>query len=87
MRMSTVRKIEAGTAGWLGLAAAVVAWDLLAPETLSSAFRRSRTGPVRRVVIGAAWAVLTAHLFEVFPPEHDPLHIFMTHGRLVVRRG
>jgi hypothetical protein len=36
----TVRRIS-GTWGWVGLLAYVIAWDSLAPETLSSAYWRA----------------------------------------------
>jgi len=64
----------AGTIGWAALAAAVLAWDLLAPETLSDAFGRGCASQPRRAITIGAWVILTAHLFDVLPERADPLH-------------
>ena len=66
-----------GSAAWLVLAAAIVAWDLAAADeqTLSETFRRCEDAPAARAVVVAAWAVLTAHLFGVMPRRADPLHV------------
>lgn len=69
---------RAGTAGWVALGAGVVAWDVLAPETLSDAFGRGcATRPGKAVTI-MGWAVLTAHLFDVLPKRVDPLYRLCT---------
>src|SRR5437870_737993 len=59
--------------GWGVLAAFVVAWDVKAPETLSSGFNRHRKHPL--VVIG--WLTLTSHLFGLIPPRCDPFLCFL----------
>lgn len=66
-------KLRPSTKGWLGLAAYVVVWDLLAEETLSSGFADAWRHPVRRWPLVAAWAFITAHLFVVLPERIDPL--------------
>ena len=66
-------KINSGTTGWIALAVGVVVWDLTAGETLTGAFRRSHDSPVSRVVVMAAWGVLTGHLFSIIPARLDPL--------------
>lgn len=66
-------KLRTSTKGWLGLAAYVAAWDLLAPETLSVGFADAVHHPRRRWQVLAAWAFITAHLFCVLPPQVDPL--------------
>lgn len=66
---------RSGGAGWLIVAGVVVAWDMVAPETMSSAFRRATATPRGRVAVAAAWGLLTAHLFETIPRRHDPLQL------------
>jgi hypothetical protein len=50
--------------GW----ALVVGYEVYAVarrrETMSAAFRRGRSRPLRRAAMVAAWTVLTVHLFE-----------------------
>lgn len=67
--------VKSGGFGWLALAAGVVTWDILAPETLSDAFRRAHSHPVSAIMVGASWGVLTAHLFGVIPENADPIHV------------
>ena len=66
-----------GGMGWLVLAGAVLVWDALAPETLSAAFRRATDTPGSMAVTVAAWALVTAHLFQVLPSRADPLEIVL----------
>ena len=77
-------KINSGTTGWIALAAGVVVWDLTAGETLTGAFRRSHDSPVSRVVVMAAWGVLTGHLFSIIPARLDPLDF--SHYQVLMRR-
>ena len=63
---------RAGTWGWVALAAGVLAWDLLAHETLTAAFRRAHGHPASLVAVGVAWGLLTGHLFGVLG-DADPL--------------
>jgi len=50
------------------IATVVVAWDILAAETLSASFVRHRS-PATIL----AWTGLTAHLFGIVPQQYDPL--------------
>lgn len=58
-----------GAKGWCLIAGVVLAWDVLAGETLSCAFLRHRSHPLTVL----AWGGLTAHLFGVIPRRYDPL--------------
>lgn len=66
---------RSGNLGWVMIAAGVAAWDFLAEETLSDAFRRARSHPASAVAVGACWGILTAHLFGLIPPQADPIHV------------
>ena len=67
---------KAGMWGWAGLAAGVIAWDLLAPETLSHAFRRGVENPHTRALVLGGLAITAAHLVgNVIPEQLDPYHI------------
>src|ERR1019366_8875576 len=85
MGMSSLHldKTKMGTLGWVALAAGVITWDLCAEETLTGAFRRSHDSPVARVVVMAAWGVLTGHLFSIIPARLDPLDF--THYTVIAR--
>jgi hypothetical protein len=76
-----------GGTGWLWLVAAILTWDLLAEEdqTLSDAFRRTKSRPARAVAAGTAWGLLTAHLWGVLPSRADPFHVIHV-VRCAVRR-
>jgi len=63
---------HAGTLGWVGLAAGVVAFDVLAPETLSHAVDRALERPYGRYAAIGAIAVTAAHLLNVIPKGYDP---------------
>lgn len=66
---------HAGTIGWGLLAGGIVAFDVLSPETLSSAFDRALEHPVGKYIAIGAVAIVGAHLLNVF--EHfdvpDPI--------------
>lgn len=78
---------KGGGAGWLALGVLVVAWDLIAPETLSEAFRRARSGRIGSAVVVVVWASLTGHLFHVIPDRADPFVALCVSGRKAVKRG
>jgi hypothetical protein len=78
---------KGGGAGWLVIAALVVAWDTIAPETLSAAFRRARSGPIGATIVVMGWACVTGHLFHVIPDRADPIAALCTTGRRAVKRG
>jgi len=78
---------KGGGAGWLAIGVLVVAWDLIAPETLSQAFRRARSGRIGSAVVVVVWASLTGHLFHVIPDRADPFVALCVSGRKAVKRG
>lgn len=61
-----------GIYGWVCLGAFVAGWDALAPETLSSAFRRGLENPRTRYLVLGAWAITSAHLLGLLPDNIDP---------------
>jgi DNA polymerase III psi subunit len=69
---------KVGTVGWGLLTAGVIAWDLLAPETLSGAVDRAlEHNRMKYVAIGAV-AITAAHLLNGFErlgiEALDPFH-------------
>ena len=78
---------KGGGAGWLAIGVLVVTWDLIAPETLSEAFRRARSSPIGSTVVVVVWASLTGHLFHVIPDRADPFVALCISGRKAVKRG
>jgi hypothetical protein len=68
---------RSGLTGWGLVGAAVVLWDVTAPEgeLLTDRFRAGCRHPGRLVLVGAGWAVLTAHLFGVLPERWDPIRV------------
>lgn len=66
-----------GKYGWLGLACFVAAWDMYAPQSLTSAFREAATSEhylIRAAALGGL-AVTAAHLLDVLPHEYDPFYL------------
>ncbi len=63
-----------GTFGWVLLAAGVLVWDLVAPETLTDAFYRAHQHPASKIAVTGVWTMLTLHLFNKLPRRADPLH-------------
>ena len=69
---------KGGGYGWIAVAGLVTAYDVLAPETLSNAFRRgieSDNKAVRAGVYGLG-ALTVAHLLDVIPERADPIDNF-----------
>lgn len=64
---------HAGTAGWIGLGTYILVWDVLSPETLSSAMDRYLEHDKLKYVAWAAGGIVTAHLFNIIPEEYDIL--------------
>lgn len=69
------RKEHAGSYGWALLGAGVLAWDVFAPQTLSSAYDRYLEHPVKRVLAVGAVAVTASHLLNLLPEQYDPIQI------------
>ena len=65
-------QVKPGMRGWLATGLVVLAADILDETTLSEAFRGYSRTPSGRIVTSAGWAILTAHLFGLIPPEYDP---------------
>jgi hypothetical protein len=85
---STVKPwLQGGGAGWLVIGVLVLAWDVAAPETLSAAFQRARSGPVSGAAVAVAWTLLTGHLFDVLPKRADPFRLSIDTVRNVLQRG
>jgi hypothetical protein len=61
-----VSESKAGTYGWALLGIGVLAWDILAPETLSSAADRALEHPVGKYVALGATALVGAHVVNLF---------------------
>jgi hypothetical protein len=83
-RAGLVKSLRAGDWAWLGVAAAVVAYEAAAAsrrdwELMSEACDRYRTR--HPVVVSAAIVYLAAHLTRTIPKTIDPLH------RIGARRG
>ena len=79
--------LQGGGAGWLVIGVLVVAWDVVAPETLTAAFQRARSGPVGGTAVAVAWALLTGHLFDVLPKRADPFRLSIESVRNALQRG
>lgn len=82
-----IKKEHISTAGWVGLTAGVIAFDILSPQTLSTAFDRYLEHPVKKWLAIGSVAVTGAHLLNI--PEHfdipDP--ITMVADRVARRLG
>jgi hypothetical protein len=66
-------KNHAGTIGWGLLAAYVIAWDVLAPETLSHAVDRALDHKAMKYVAWGVGGIVSGHLFNVIPEKLDPI--------------
>jgi len=67
---------HAGTYGWAGLVAGVIVFDIVSPETLSSAADRYLEDPLKRVLAIGAVAVTALHVLNAFDNYDipDPIH-------------
>jgi hypothetical protein len=63
-----------GTYGWLALGAFVLAWDLLAEETLTHAAKRGLENQHTRPIVAAGIGITALHLLQVIPEHLDPFH-------------
>lgn len=70
--MKAEQESHIGTVGWGLIAGFVLAWDLAAPETLSSAVDRALETDTGRLLAVGAVAVTGAHLLNMLPERHDP---------------
>lgn len=79
---------NAGLVGWGVVGGAIIATEILSPETLSTASDRMLRGEYgkwtqRAWQVGAA--VLFAHTMNLLPERIDPIHQIA--GRLVTKTG
>lgn len=77
-------KSKVGSIGWLGIAAGVLAFDVLAEESLSSAFSRGTENPRTRPFVLGALGITALHLLDVLPPAIDPIDTAVRLARRVV---
>lgn len=63
---------RSGTLGWGILIGGVLAWDILAPETLSGAVDRALDKHPLLTTLAIGTTAL--HLLNVLPEQIDPLH-------------
>lgn len=61
-----------GEVGWIGLAAFVIAWDMFAGETMSSAFRRGLENERTRPFVLGGLGITALHLLNALPEPYDP---------------
>ena len=66
------RESHIGTVGWCFIGGFVLAWDVLAPETLSHAVDRALEHPIGRYAAIGAVAITGAHLLNIIPEQYDP---------------
>jgi hypothetical protein len=78
---------KGGGGGWFVIGTLALAWDLAAPETLSAAFQRARGNRAGGAVVVVAWALLTAHLFQLLPERADPFRGPVDAARKALQRG
>ena len=64
-----------GNVGWLIMLVYIIAWDILAPETLSDAFYKAFQHPFHKWWLIVVWVVITLHLFKLVPKRYDLIHI------------
>lgn len=76
-------KITAGKA-WAGLAAGVVAYDLLCPEGQMLSEGVDRGLEQHRLATGLAVGVTALHLLNVFPQNLDPFSLGLSGLKKVV---
>lgn len=74
MHERTHNETAVGRWGWLGIASFVVAWDMLAEETLTHCFRRGLENPQSRPLVYGALALTSMHLCHKLPDAIDPFY-------------
>lgn len=70
---------KSGVYGWAAIAGFVVAWDVLAPESLSHAFERARESenPLVRIAAIGGLAITAAHLMGAISRDYDPFYLLV----------
>lgn len=82
-----MKREHAGDIGWGILVAGVVAWDVLAPETLSSAADRYLKHPVGKYIALGATAIVAAHVINLFDNYDIPDPLLKANEFLHAIRG
>lgn len=84
MELKETLRDNAGLIGWAVVGAAIIATEILSPETLSTASDRLLSGEYGKWT-QRAWqvgsAVLFAHTMNLLPEKIDPIHQIA--GRLI----
>lgn len=87
METSRLRE-NAGLVGWAVVGGAIIATEILSPQTLSTASDRileGTYGKLSRVAWVVGSTVLFAHTMNLIPEKYDPIHQIA--GRAVGRLG
>lgn len=76
--LDVVEQIDSriGTLGWLAIAGGVLAFDLIADETLTHAYRRGIENPRTRPAVLAGTGYVVAHLTGILPRRLDAFYLF-----------
>lgn len=74
--MERFNKEKSGTYGWAMVLGAAALWDMVAPESLSHAFKRGmEKNKLSRALTIGSLAVTSAHLLGVIPRKYDPFYL------------
>jgi len=67
-------QLTRGSTAWVGMAVGILLWDTLVEEDqqMTRAFRRGVRS--RKILVSAAWIIVTSHLYGVLPDKADPIH-------------
>lgn len=82
-RVRSVEESHSATLGWAAIGAGVLAWDLMAPETLSEAVDRSLKKHRTTTVLAVSATAL--HLLNLIPERVDPIHQIGKRARNKIR--
>lgn len=77
------------TLAWSVLAASIITYDLLSPEseTLSEGADRALQHPSGRYAALAGIAIVSSHLANILPEPVDPIHLLAKNARGHIRRA
>jgi hypothetical protein len=71
---NTKSQLGRGSTAWLYMAFGILVWDTFVEEDqqMTKAFRRGVKS--RKILVSAAWLVVTGHLYGILPEPADPIH-------------